>query len=190
MSNVISFVPRGASADGNRVWELGPEERQIAVRRHGDGTPHLPGDEETERQSKAISGLADWQRNKIVRYVDENIGKSLRVSELAPLVRLSISRFSRGFKATFGQPPYAYVLSRRVEAAKDLISNTDEPLSQIAHGCGLCDQAHLCKLFKRFVGTTPLKWRQKSRPALNSSACANCSRAERCKSELSLADRG
>lgn len=109
---------------------------------------------------KITSGLSDWQRKKVVRYIDENVDTKLRVSDLSDQVRLSVSRFSKGFNATFGRPPYDYVLSRRIEAAKYLISSTEEPLSQIAHACGLSDQAHLSKVFKRLVGTTPLKWRK------------------------------
>lgn len=109
---------------------------------------------------KVPSGLSEWQRKKIVRYVDENIDTKLRVSDLSEQVRLSVSRFSKGFNVTFGRPPYDYVLSRRIEAAKYLIASSSEPLSQIAHACGLSDQAHLSKVFKRLVGTTPLKWRK------------------------------
>jgi len=114
----------------------------------------------TTIKEKVTSGLSEWQRKKIVRYVDENIDTRLRVSDLSEQVRLSVSRFSKGFNVTFGRPPYDYVLSRRIEAAKYLIASTPEPLSQIAHACGLSDQAHLSKVFKRLVGTTPLKWRK------------------------------
>ncbi|MGF9565020.1 AraC family transcriptional regulator [Neorhizobium sp. BT27B] len=111
-------------------------------------------------KAKVTSGLSEWQRKKIIRYIDENVDSRLRVGDLSEQVRLSVSRFSKGFNVTFGRPPYDYVLSRRIEAAKYLIASTHEPLSQIAHACGLSDQAHLSKVFKRLVGTTPLKWRK------------------------------
>jgi len=114
----------------------------------------------TAIKGRVPAGLSEWQRKKIIRYVDENIDTRLRVSDLSEQVRLSVSRFSKGFNVTFGRPPYDYVLSRRIEAAKYLIASTPEPLSQIAHACGLSDQAHLSKVFKRLVGTTPLKWRK------------------------------
>jgi len=107
-----------------------------------------------------VSGLAPWQINKITRYIAENIDTGLRVRDIANQVRLSVSRFSKGFKVSFGRSPYDYVLAQRVETAKWMITSTNEPLSQIAHACGLSDQAHLSKVFKRFVGTTPLKWRK------------------------------
>jgi AraC-like DNA-binding protein len=41
-----------------------------------------------------------------------------------------------------------------------MMSTTQEPLSQIAIACGLCDQAHLCKVFRRMIGMSPSAWRR------------------------------
>lgn len=106
------------------------------------------------------NGLSDWQVKKITRHIDQNIRSTLRIADLGELVQLSASHFSRNFKVSFGESPYAYVLSRRISLAKYLICNTEEPLSQIAHDCGMSDQAHMCKLFKRIAGATPYQWRQ------------------------------
>ncbi|MFQ6242662.1 helix-turn-helix domain-containing protein [Sinorhizobium meliloti] len=130
------------------------------------GSVKRPSDEVARLSSPVrnhANGLSDWQIKKIIRHVDQNIRSSLRIIDLGALVHLSGSHFSRNFKISFGEPPYAYVLSRRIALAKDLIRNTDEPLSQIAHACGMSDQAHLCKLFRRIAGTTPHQWRQRSR---------------------------
>ena len=69
------------------------------------------------------------------------------------------SYFCRAFKDTFGDPPHAYIMRRRVERAQTLMLQTREPLSQIALACGLSDQAHLCNLFRRLVGQSPSHWR-------------------------------
>lgn len=111
----------------------------------------------------SANGLSEWQKKKIVRHIDQNIRTRLRIVDLGALVHLSASHFSRNFKVSFGESPYAYVLSRRVALAMALIQKTDEPLSQIASACGMCDQAHLCKSFRRAAGMTPQEWRQKSR---------------------------
>jgi AraC-like DNA-binding protein len=50
----------------------------------------------------------------------------------------------------------------RVEKAQSLMLMTDERLSHIAIASGLADQAHLTKLFRRFVGETPNSWRRKN----------------------------
>jgi AraC family transcriptional regulator len=46
--------------------------------------------------------------------------------------------------------------------AQRLMLTTQEPLSQIALACGMADQAHLSKLFRRGVGETPGAWRRRS----------------------------
>lgn len=159
MQKMVSFIPVRVAADGSKTWGLGPEENTLQVWRAGDFLANK--DAAAERNSThTVSGLADWQLKKIARYVDQNIDKRLRVSDMGLQVRLSTSRFSKGFKVSVGLSPYDYVLHKRIEFAKQLIGSTLEPLSQIATACGLSDQAHLSKVFKRLVGVTPLNWRR------------------------------
>ncbi|MEV4610705.1 helix-turn-helix transcriptional regulator [Neorhizobium sp. LMR1-1-1.1] len=160
MNKTISFIPLQDEANGSKTWGLEADYRAIEglVERQSLADKRIATSVETKE--KLTAGLSEWQRKKIIRYVDGNVDSKLRVCDLSEQVRLSVSRFSKGFNVTFGRPPYDYVLSRRIEAAKYLIASTDEPLSQIAHACGLSDQAHLSKVFKRLVGTTPLKWRK------------------------------
>ncbi|MGM4986201.1 MULTISPECIES: helix-turn-helix domain-containing protein [Rhizobium] len=162
MTRTVSFIPFLVGPGGERVWGLGPQDTAIDLRPESRVRLADMADGPRRNCHKTVAGLSDWQKNKVVRYIDENIDGCIRVQELGDQVRLSASRFSKGFKVSFGRSPYDYVLSRRVDAAKYLISSTDEPLSQIAHACGLSDQAHLSKVFKRLVGVTPLKWRRLS----------------------------
>ena len=60
----------------------------------------------------------------------------------------------RCFTRTFGIAPHAYVLGRRIEAARRLLLE-GEPIAQVAARVGFCDQSHLTRHFKRHVGTTP-----------------------------------
>jgi AraC family transcriptional regulator len=105
-------------------------------------------------------GLAAWQARRAASHIDLHLDRTIPVAELAALVRLSRTHFSAAFHGSFGRPPHTYVLERRVARAKQLMLETDLPLSQIACECGLCDQAHLSRLFRRFVGESPLLWRR------------------------------
>jgi AraC family transcriptional regulator len=106
------------------------------------------------------TGLAPWQAARVTRYVDANLKKRLPTSELAALVRLSTGHFSRAFKAKFGCPPHEYIIQRRIAKAKAFMRAGELPLAQIALECGLADQAHLSRLFRRLVGTCPSAWRR------------------------------
>lgn len=111
-------------------------------------------------------GLAGWQARRVSLHVDQHLSESLLCKDLARLVNLSISHFSRAFKASFGCSPHAYVTRRRMELAQGLMLTTDAPLRQIALDCGLADQAHLSRLFKRIVGDSPAAWRRaRSQPS-------------------------
>jgi AraC family transcriptional regulator len=75
-------------------------------------------------------------------------------------VKLSTSYFSSAFKTSFGLSPHNYIVAQRVEFAKQLMLNTSAPLCEIALDCGLADQAHLSRVFRRLTGTTPSAWRR------------------------------
>jgi AraC-like DNA-binding protein len=56
--------------------------------------------------------------------------------------------------------PHGYIIRRRVERAQGLMLSTARPLRDIAAECGLADQAHLTRLFRRIVGESPAAWRR------------------------------
>jgi AraC-like DNA-binding protein len=87
---------------------------------------------------------------------------TISVEKMAELTRLSHSYFSRAFRSDFGESPYAYVIRRRIEQAKEMMLLTDQSLAYIARACGLADQPHLTRLFRRIVGTSPASWRRQN----------------------------
>jgi AraC family transcriptional regulator len=106
-------------------------------------------------------GLPPRTVRRLEAYIDENLGNRIRVVDLAQIARLSACYFSRAFRQSFGRPPHAYIVRRRIERAQQLMLRTNEPLCQIALDCGLADQAHLSKLFRRVRGETPAAWRKR-----------------------------
>lgn len=110
--------------------------------------------------SVARGGLAPWQANRVSAYILEKLDSPISIEELANLCRLSTSHFSRAFKASFGEPPHAYIIRQRVEEAKRVMLESVEPLSQIAAACGFADQSHFCRHFRRAVGVSPNTWRR------------------------------
>jgi len=108
-------------------------------------------------------GLAPWQARRAAAYVDENLGSTIRLHDLAASARLTVSYFSSAFKGSFGIPPRTYILKRRVDLAHELMLTTDEPLSQIALACGFSDQAHFCRVFHKEFGMAPSIWRRDRR---------------------------
>jgi AraC family transcriptional regulator len=105
-------------------------------------------------------GLAPWQIRKVTSHVEAHLDRPIRNEDLAALVRLNPSHFGRAFRNSFGEPPHEYVIRRRVERAQGLMLSTDASLSEIALDCGLADQSHLTRLFRRIAGESPSAWRR------------------------------
>jgi AraC family transcriptional regulator len=107
-------------------------------------------------------GLAAWQVRRALDYIEANLGAKMAIEDMAGLVTLSKSHFSRAFKCSLGSSPMAYVAARRVERAKLMMTSTRERLTDIALACGFADQSHLNRCFRRVLGTSPGLWRRMS----------------------------
>lgn len=110
--------------------------------------------------SQIRGGLAPWQIRKLTTYIDTNLDRSITTRCLAEVARLSAFHFCRAFRDSFGHSPHGYVIRRRMERAQGLMLTTNASLGQIAADCGLADQAHFNKLFRKFAGESPGAWRR------------------------------
>ena len=119
---------------------------------------------EIERHSggkrSATGGLTGWQIARVRAFIDKNLHRTIHTQDLSAVARRSPAHFSRSFKLTFGEPPHAYVVKRRLEKACHLMVTSSASLSEIALSAGFSDQAHLCKLFRQAFGQSPASWRR------------------------------
>jgi AraC family transcriptional regulator len=108
----------------------------------------------------ARNSLHKWQIRRVHEYIDAHIGSRILVSDLSHIAQRSEAHFTRAFKGTFGETPHAYLTRLRLEVASRAILASKAPLTDIALTCGFSDQAHLCRLFRRWIGRTPAAWRR------------------------------
>lgn len=114
-----------------------------------------------ERPDRAPStGLSPRQRRTILEHIEANLGEALTLDGMAAELGLGACGFARAFRRSFGAPPYAFVIARRIERAQRMLIGTTEPIKAIACACGFTDQAHLTRLFARELGTTPAALRR------------------------------
>lgn len=118
--------------------------------------PRFGADEEPKNR------LAAWQLKRVDLYVRSNLTCKLRIEEVARQVHLSKNYFSRVFKATTGISYSEFLIQARIEKAKILLISTDAPICEIALQCGLSDQSHLTRLFRRSGGPPPGTWRRRT----------------------------
>ncbi|WP_240621523.1 helix-turn-helix domain-containing protein [Caulobacter zeae] len=107
-------------------------------------------------------GLAPWQVLRIKALVEARLAGRISSAEMAAAARLSPSHFSRAFRISFGDAPKAYVNRRRIARSKTMMLESGDSLAAIALACGLSDQAHFCRMFRRFEGMSPSVWRRLS----------------------------
>jgi AraC family transcriptional regulator len=105
-------------------------------------------------------GFAAWQSRRLAAHVDANLSGKITVTELAASLDISVGHFCRAFKRTFGMPARIWIRLRRIELAQGLMLTTGAPLSEIALSCGMSDQSHFTRSFRRIVGEVPSSWRQ------------------------------
>ena len=112
-------------------------------------------------------GLAPWQLRRVREHIAAHLAEPLPIEQLAAVARLSASHFARAFRVSVGVSPHAFIMSERIERAKRLMLETNQPIREIALSCGLGDQAHLTRLFTRGEGLSPAAWRRlhMNRPA-------------------------
>ncbi|WP_306028292.1 helix-turn-helix domain-containing protein [Stappia sp. MMSF_3263] len=116
------------------------------------------------REHLPNGGLSRPQCRLILEFIEENIGRNISLAELAGVLQLSVFHFSRKFSKEFGCSPYAYVLRKRVEHAKQQLRSGSAPLKVVAADCGFADQSHMTRLFRRFLNVTPAEYRSRSLP--------------------------
>ena len=114
----------------------------------------------TQSSSAARGGLALWQKQRLAEYVAANLGSCIRPADLAQVAGLSTGHFFRAFRESFGEPPLAYVTRQRMRRCQELMLSSRASLSAIALDCGMCDQSHLTRVFRRIVGVNPGVWRR------------------------------
>lgn len=121
---------------------------------------------EIERSSRSRDvalrgGLAAWQILRVRHFIDKNLHRTIHIKELCKVAQRSPAHFARSFKQELGHSPHAYIVKMRLQRACHLIATGSASLSEIALTVGFCDQAHLCKLFRRTFGQSPSVWRSK-----------------------------
>ena len=96
---------------------------------------------------------------------DARYTQALGVDDMARAAGLSRAHFSREFRRTFGTSPHAYLLTRRLERAAELLRVTDHSVAEICVSVGLQSVGSFTTSFKRMHGVSPTAYRAKFPPA-------------------------
>ncbi len=90
-----------------------------------------------------------------IEYIEGNYLRDISLDDLCAFSGLGATRLIGLFQTTTGQTPYAYVISRRIRQAINLLRSTRLPIAHVAIEAGFSDQQHMTRLFKQHLGQTP-----------------------------------
>ena len=90
----------------------------------------------------------------------EHLDEPLTVEQLAAHAHRSPRTFARHFRAETGTTPLRWLLAQRIVAAQRMLETTDEPVAEVAIGCGFGSSAALRMHFGRLLGTSPASYRR------------------------------
>ncbi|MBD3883011.1 helix-turn-helix transcriptional regulator [Phormidium tenue FACHB-886] len=105
------------------------------------------------------SGFPPHIRQQVIDYIESNLEQDLSLESIAQMLNLSSYRFARAFKQSIGLSPHQYLLQRRIERAKQLLTQTQFPIYEISYLLGFSSQSHFSTVFRRLTGTTPKAYR-------------------------------
>jgi AraC-like DNA-binding protein len=139
--------------EGHPAGPLTGDALVIALLTHLDGrgnAPRSPGPRALGRRLELV-----------LEYIEANLTLPLTMAELAGVACVRSRRLHDAFVARTGWSPHRYVVARRVERAKALMSDPALTLGEIARAVGFGDASQFSKVFRRYAGEPPGVYRRR-----------------------------
>ncbi|MET0475142.1 MAG: helix-turn-helix transcriptional regulator [Mycobacterium sp.] len=111
----------------------------------------------------AMQHLQDLARLRRVRdRIDREYARPLDVEALAREASMSAGHLSRQFRAAYGEPPYSYLMTRRIERAMALLSRGDLTVTEVCLAVGCSSLGTFGTRFTELVGISPSAYREQT----------------------------
>ncbi len=96
---------------------------------------------------------------KALDHINSNYAEPISMEELCAVSGVSKQHLCRLFRNTLNCRPMEYAARRRIQAAKELLAGSDKSIDEITAQTGFCTASYFCKLFKRYEGITPSRFK-------------------------------
>jgi AraC family transcriptional regulator len=107
-------------------------------------------------------GMNRSQVRRVIDFINENLGKTLPLSELAAIANMSKYHFAKSFRQAMGVAPHQYIVKVRIEKARRLLLTDDTAsLAEIARLVGYSNPVFFSAQFLKIVGVSPSRYRTK-----------------------------
>jgi AraC family transcriptional regulator len=106
--------------------------------------------------------LSDKELKRLEDYVDGHLHDKITLEDLAQALDMGVWTLNRHLRRTLNASAYAFVVERRIERVKRLLRAGELSLKEIAAAAGFADQAHMTRMFRAKLGTTPGLYRSQT----------------------------
>lgn len=111
---------------------------------------------------ESFDGLViDPRLRDVTAFIDCHIGQDISIEELAKIAHLHPNYLIRLFKSQLGMSPVQYINLKRIEIAQQLLKNPKISVAEAAERLGIGDVFYFSKLFKKYVGISPSRFKEK-----------------------------
>lgn len=105
-------------------------------------------------------GLPAARLKRVLEYVESNLDKNITLTELARVANMSLYYFAVLFRQSTGLSPHRYVLSKRVERAKELLHDPKFSVLDVSMNVGFEHQNNFARVFRRITGVSPTEFKR------------------------------
>jgi AraC family transcriptional regulator len=109
-------------------------------------------------------GLPPYRLKRVLDFIGDSLEENISLSQLAAVAGMSPHYFSELFKQSTGRTPHNYVLSQRIERAKQLLQDQKHNIINAGLNAGFQNPSHFSRVFRKLVGTSPSHFRADYRP--------------------------
>ena len=102
--------------------------------------------------------------------IDREYSEPLDVDSLARTALMSSGHFSRSFRAAYGETPYGYLMTRRIERAKALLRRGDLSVTEVCLAVGATSLGSFSSRFTELVGMSPSSYKASVQPEVDDAA--------------------
>ena len=95
------------------------------------------------------------------RYIDGHFKENISLDMLAELTHINKYYMVHAFSREYGVSPINYLISRRIQESRYLLSDTDHSLSQISHMLGFSSPSYFSQSFRKLEGMSPMEYRKR-----------------------------
>lgn len=163
------WVAEWPTADEMRRRLIEDEIRLRARRLLIEWSPQMAQGPAAETAGRAGKSGPIGRCETLTDLINAHYAEPLSVEQLAAMAGMHPSTANTSFRQVLGLSVNDYIIRYRLSQAMQRLADTDEPIVQIAFGCGFQSQSHFYDLFRNRVGTTPRKFRAGHRGAQSES---------------------